>query len=97
MSSRNQRLTEQEKEQATVLYRVMNDLRLSSDKGSIVEEKQKAVAAIKQAGLDVDYFEIADGLTLQPLTDWDSSHPTNAFVAAFAGQVRLIDNMILFA
>ena len=43
----------------------------------------------------VEYVEIADAGTLQPLSEWDGNTSLVALVAAFLGEVRLIDNMIL--
>jgi pantoate--beta-alanine ligase len=97
MSSRNQHLSEQQKEGATVLHRMLHDLKQNTEKESVALEKQKITAAVTQAGLEIEYIEIADANSLQPISDWDSTRPTNAFIAAFTGPVRLIDNMIIFA
>lgn len=42
-----------------------------------------------------EYFEIVDGLTLQPIKSWEESKQPRAFVAAYLGSVRLIDNLSL--
>ena len=43
-------------------------------------------------GLQVEYYEIADAQTLQPVTDYRPGR-TMGFVAVRVGQVRLIDNI----
>jgi pantoate--beta-alanine ligase len=42
---------------------------------------------------NLDYFEIADETTLQPISKWSESKAPRAFVAVFLGNVRLIDNI----
>jgi pantoate--beta-alanine ligase len=47
---------------------------------------------LEQAGFRVDYIEIADHKTLEPI---DGGPGAVALIAAFLGEVRLIDNMVL--
>jgi pantoate--beta-alanine ligase len=41
----------------------------------------------------LDYFEIAEETTVQPIKSLSESENPRAFVAVFLGNVRLIDNM----
>jgi pantoate--beta-alanine ligase len=43
----------------------------------------------------IDYAEIADANTLEIIENWDGKQKIVALVAAFFGNVRLIDNMVL--
>jgi pantoate--beta-alanine ligase len=43
----------------------------------------------------VDYVEISDAATLEPVLEWDGHQKIVALVAAFLNNVRLIDNMPL--
>jgi pantoate--beta-alanine ligase len=66
--------------------------------GSFPVEEIKKVSEknLSDHGFVVDYFEIADVASLQPVSNWNESEEVIACVAAFLGPVRLIDNMILF-
>ncbi|TDX02210.1 pantoate--beta-alanine ligase [Dinghuibacter silviterrae] len=55
----------------------------------------EARASLEAKGFRVDYVEIADGTTLQLLESWDGRAPAVALIAAFWGEVRLIDNEVL--
>lgn len=41
----------------------------------------------------VEYFEIVDGVTLQPVTDWNDSDYIVGCITVYCGDVRLIDNI----
>jgi pantoate--beta-alanine ligase len=95
MSSRNQRLSPDERERAAAMPRVM---RLA---GRAILAGERAGVALEQArhGLlaagfrEVDYVELRDGETLRGL---DAATPgARIFAAAWIGHVRLIDNMSL--
>ena len=49
----------------------------------------------KQDFLELEYFEISDAATLVPVTKVEEHKKYRAFIAAYANDVRLIDNMIL--
>ncbi len=96
MSSRNVRLSPQNRPLAAKLY---EGLRLGesllSRKG--VEETKKEVAAFfaQYPELQLDYFEIADGATLAPVTQL-TEHKTIALcIAVLLDGVRLIDNLLI--
>ena len=48
-----------------------------------------------EAGLRVDYVTIADAESLEPVNNWDGQQPVAVLIAAFLGEVRLIDNLLL--
>jgi pantoate--beta-alanine ligase len=95
MSSRNRLLSAKERTQAALLIRLLNKTKTDYLLKEIEELKFEFKTELsKHPEFRLDYFEIADGKTLQPLVDKTSDEP-RAFVAAFLGMVRLIDNISL--
>lgn len=96
MSSRNRRLTATQFEEATLIYQTLKVVRKKFDSLSI----NKLHALVKQAfaqhpNLKLEYFEITPVETLQPAVRKNKAKKYRAFIAVFAGEVRLIDNMAL--
>jgi pantoate--beta-alanine ligase len=94
MSSRNRRLTPQHRLTAPLLYQTLMFLQQQVRPGDITQLKMKAVDSLTQAGFKVDYVEMANASTLQLIDNWDGTTPLVALVAAFIGEVRLIDNLV---
>jgi pantoate--beta-alanine ligase len=93
-SSRNKRLNETEKENALVIYEVLNFIKANVFEISIPELKVACENKLSAKGFKVDYVEITDEL-LNPIIASDRNQTIVALVAASIGDVRLIDNMIL--
>lgn len=96
MSSRNAYLDPRQRKQALVLYRALMRVQFLSDKGE--SDAQRLIAAAQEVLRDepevrVDYFEIVDPETLDPVAD--ISKGALVAVAAFVGTTRLIDNILL--
>jgi pantoate--beta-alanine ligase len=96
MSSRNRRLTATQFDEATLIHKTLKVVRKKFDSLSI----NKLHALVKQAfaqhpNLKLEYFEITPVETLQPAVRKNKAKKYRAFIAAFAGEVRLIDNMAL--
>jgi len=95
MSSRNMRLDAGQRALAThisrVLYGIRNDLAI----GALEWLRSRGQSELEALGFQVDYVEISDARTLEPVSDWDGRRPLVALVAAFLGEVRLIDNLLL--
>lgn len=96
LSSRNQRLSLEERAIAPVIHR---SLRAVQD-ASFRLPPEEAIAAGKSVLADepdvrLDYLAIADPLTLRPLDDWGGREEAVALIAAWLGPVRLIDNITL--
>ena len=93
MSSRNNYLSEQQREQAASLYRCLHSCAEKIRQGN-TEFKQLEKAAkkeLQQASLKPDYFQICDGDTLQAASV-DTRHIA-ILAAIFIGESRLIDNI----
>jgi pantoate--beta-alanine ligase len=96
MSSRNLRLSAEMRGKAPVIYQTLLWSGAELKKGrSSSEISHECMHRLAEAGLRPEYFEIADGTTLLPAEHYSDSPSIVACVAAFAGDVRLIDNVIV--
>jgi pantoate--beta-alanine ligase len=94
MSSRNIHLSPTEREQALVLSKALFWLQGNFKSGNITGLQAQAADIIKQqAGVELEYLEIADGETLHTATQ--NSATFVALLAARVGKTRLIDNVLL--
>ncbi|MEA5446262.1 pantoate--beta-alanine ligase [Gammaproteobacteria bacterium AB-CW1] len=90
-SSRNQYLSEEERQRAPLLYQVLQQVStaLSRDRGSLEAALAAGRQRLEEAGFEVDYLEARDRDTLGP----PGEGPINVFGAARLGKARLIDNL----
>ncbi|MBL7708957.1 MAG: pantoate--beta-alanine ligase, partial [Chitinophagaceae bacterium] len=95
MSSRNMRLNEEERKRAVAIYNVLTSIKNNLQPPSLITIKNKAVDELAAKGFRVDYVEIADAITLEPVTHWNGRQKLVVLVAAFNNEVRLIDNMLI--
>lgn len=97
MSSRNVRLTPEHRAVSPIIYKVLQEARELVSTHSPKEIKQISLQKLDIPELKPEYFEITDRLTLEPLNkEFDFVRSAVACVAVWAGDVRLIDNIILF-
>lgn len=97
MSSRNRRLDAPHRKGATLLYKTLKHSQEMMNEGAGFEIIHKMADEAFQSDplLKLEYFEIAESDTLAPALVYDPGKKYRAFVAAFAGTVRLIDNIAL--
>ncbi len=96
MSSRNLRLTPPMRAAAPAIFRVLLQAREDFATGANADTlRRRAFEQLQQAGLRPEYFEVADGYTLLPVQRASDAAFVVACVAAWAGDVRLIDNLVL--
>jgi len=94
MSSRNVHLSADDRMHALVLSKTLNYIKEKFDLKDIHSLKAAAAKIIDaEPGVELDYFEIADGETLHEATA--ESKTVVALVAAKVGKTRLIDNILL--
>jgi len=94
MSSRNIHLSTDDRRHALILSKTLNYIREKFDRNSVAALKKEAAQLINaEPGVELDYFEIADGETLHTATS--DSEKIVALVAAKVGKTRLIDNVML--
>lgn len=92
MSSRNERLSAEQRKKAVEISKVLFESRNFVPKLSPNELKNWVVEKINAVdGLEVEYFEIANTTTLQTIASW--TEPSVGCIAVFCGEVRLIDNI----
>jgi len=94
MSSRNQRLTNDEREIASSIYKTLyNSLSIASSSSPRDIENYVIDKINSISKLHVEYFSIVDGDSLKSISSWDDSENIIGCIAAFCGEVRLIDNI----
>jgi pantoate--beta-alanine ligase len=97
MSSRNRRLSPAERKEATILYEVLKKAKLRSGFQTIEELKKATTKRFSKSKIaELEYFELVDLYTLKPLQTWAQSSHVIALLAARVGDIRLIDNMIIY-
>jgi len=95
MSSRNMRLNEEERKTATTISAALRYIKENIKSGDISAVKHESQQMLLKKRFKIDYVEIADANTLELLDDWDGKRKIVALAAAFLGNVRLIDNMVI--
>jgi pantoate--beta-alanine ligase len=96
MSSRNERLTKEEKDIASNISRALSFVSEHRNTHSISALRDYFIEEMaKHQLLELEYFEIADGKTLGPIKDWTEATTHIAFTAVNVSGVRLIDNMTI--
>ncbi|GAA4325317.1 pantoate--beta-alanine ligase [Mucilaginibacter gynuensis] len=94
MSSRNIHLTADDRAHSLVLSKTLNAVKQNYSNDNITILKAEAEDLISnEPGVELDYFELADGESLLPANETTTS--VVALVAAKVGKTRLIDNMII--
>lgn len=96
MSSRNALLSAGERKNAAVIYQTLIEAKKQTGQKSVNELREWIVNEINNNPyLTVEYIEIVDDKTLQPVNNWNDEGKKVACAAVFCGKVRLIDNMVL--
>ncbi|MCF8234495.1 MAG: pantoate--beta-alanine ligase [Bacteroidales bacterium] len=96
MSSRNERLDEEERELAPVLYQSLKEVKDLAYKESVPEIKKWFEKQLEGYNdIQPEYFEIADAISCMPVDEMQKGKKYVACVAAHIGNVRLIDNIII--
>jgi len=97
LSSRNVRLTPENRKKAPAISKMLYQLNDWLTNGlSIKEAETKAIAELsKIPDFKPEYLEIVDGHTLQPIEHIADSDYVVACTAVWVGDIRLIDNVIL--
>ncbi|MBR8537160.1 pantoate--beta-alanine ligase [Carboxylicivirga sediminis] len=94
MSSRNMLLTDKQRKNAPAIARTLFESCNFAPDLSVEKIKKQVEETINATkGLEVEYFEIVDGYTLQPVDNWEKSDYIVGCIAVFAGEIRLIDNV----
>ena len=69
-------------------------IRIFASSNSLIDTKQFVINSINEIdGLEVEYYEIVNGNTLQPIEKWEDSEYIVGCITVHCGRVRLIDNI----
>lgn len=99
MSSRNLRLSAEQRSAAKEIHRIISQWISSTDFNATMPHAAR-IALIENINsidhLEVEYLEFSASNTLIPVERFDLNVPTRVFAAVMCGKVRLIDNLPLF-
>ena len=96
MSSRNALLTSEERTIAANIYRILKESITKKDYLSVDELQQEVINSINAVDqLEVEYFEIVDGNTLETVHSWNDSPYIVGCITVYCGAtpIRLIDHI----
>jgi pantoate--beta-alanine ligase len=94
-SSRNRRLTPEQRENAAAIPRALHYIREKLVSGNTAPILEAAGEILDAAHFKTDYISIARAADLKPIGNWNGKEQVLALIAAFQGDVRLIDNMLI--
>lgn len=94
MSSRNVRLTPEQRLIAPAIHRTLEGSLSWSADHTVEQTKRYVIDELNSLPqLEVEYYEIVDGKTMQPISDWTETTEPVGCVTVYCGNVRLIDNI----
>lgn len=97
MSSRNLRLTKEEREVAPKIYKALKNAKKIYKKHTPKElEKIIKTEIENEKMISVEYVSIVDSKTLQSIDKWEDCKHCVVCLACFLGKVRLIDNIEIY-
>lgn len=96
MSSRNALLSDEEYDEATFIPVWMEEVKKLASRYKVSQIKARVETLISQRdNMKLDYFEICNAATLEPIKDFSESDQSIALIAVYVGKIRLIDNLLL--
>jgi len=96
MSSRNRRLTEEERTKAAAIYNNLLYMKNNFERlpfNGLIKRAEEEL--LKNGFLKIDYISICNAQNLQPIAEYKEGVKLVVLIAAFIGEVRLIDNLLL--
>lgn len=94
LSSRNVRLSEEQRKIAPNIYRVLKESCNFASNHTVAETVAMVTEELnKLPQLEVEYYEIVNGLTMQPVENWNDAPYVVGCITVYCGDVRLIDNI----
>ena len=96
MSSRNERLSDLQKNEAALIYKTLKTAKLKFGTESVTTILDwVAKVFLNNTILKLEYFVISDEDTLKPIKIKSNNKKYRAFIAVYADEIRLIDNIAL--
>lgn len=94
LSSRNVRLTPEQREIAPGIHRVLQDSLSFSKSHSPAETADFVITNVNALPqCEVEYYSIVNSITMADAPDWNSSDGVTGCITVYCGNVRLIDNI----
>ena len=94
MSSRNALLSDNEKSEASVIYKTLLDAKAKFETNSAAETQKWVEESFeKNTTFKLEYFQIAEEETLLPCTIKNENEKYRGFIAVFVNNIRLIDTI----
>ena len=95
MSSRNIRLSKEDREKAPNIYKALINMKNNLNEGNLKQLINQAKEKLQIHDFKIDYLEVADAETLELVNEPKAKQNLVALVAASLSEVRLIDNILL--
>jgi pantoate--beta-alanine ligase len=96
MSSRNTRLSIEERKIAALVPKLMQDaIEIVKEKGIAAAKTFINERVSKIPDMKLEYYEVCDAETLELINEFNPSHKTVSLIALFVGNIRLIDNWMI--
>ena len=97
LSSRNLRLTPEERKKANIFYRALLEAKDALNNGTSLTQVKNHMREMVEShpGVSLEYFELADSKNLNLLENVEQSRQPIMCIAGYIGEIRLIDNMFL--
>lgn len=96
MSSRNERLSDQEKHDAALIYKTIQQVKIKFNTESILAISNWVAKQFSSiSNLELEYFQIANETTLVPCKRKNKNKNYRAFIAVYVNNIRLIDTISL--
>jgi pantoate--beta-alanine ligase len=94
MSSRNVRLSPAQRLLAPQIYRILTEASLQAASLDVMGLKDWVRLAFEAiAEFRLEYYEVSDAKTLQPISTWEQGREVVTCIATYLGDIRLIDNV----
>jgi pantoate--beta-alanine ligase len=96
MSSRNTRLTSEERQIAALIPKWMQEaIGIAKEKGITASKKHINEQVSKISIMTLDYYEVCDAGSLESISEIKPNQKAIALIAVFVGKIRLIDNWMI--
>ncbi len=97
MSSRNERLSKEQRHEASIIYKTLQEVKTRFNESSINELNDWVELQFENHPLfQLEYFSISNEDDLRPTSEKEAQKQYRAFIAVYAESVRLIDNLALY-
>lgn len=97
MSSRNERLSPDQRNEASLIYRSLVKAKKYLNDGNSIASSKALIDELfaEELSLELEYFEVIDTDSFEPLNSIEGAKTIALCLAAEIGNVRLIDNLLL--